>query len=214
MVYPFKGGPIVTSAHFFQRQYPAPVRPLTVVPVRWCAVAPCGAGWRRLCPRAGVLGKRAQTRTLCGFRPRTAATIPRGDTQREMKERNLRRKTEKRAKCRPPTHRPPTLRVEANDSFQRHFSPSCNFQSVAWKFDDSARSLVRKICLKHWCLCVLRTLPLSLSLTCSVVDGRRFRPTSGHPEFISVFIMLVQQQSEPSVEERNLLSGANKFSSC
>ena len=33
--------------------------------------------------------------------------------------------------------------VEANDSFQRQFSPSCNFQNVVWKFDDSARSLVR-----------------------------------------------------------------------
>ena len=45
-------------------------------------------------------------------------------------------------------------------------------------FDDSARSPVRKIfILKHWCLCVLRTLPLSLSLTCTVVGGRRFRPS-------------------------------------
>ena len=31
--------------------------------------------------------------------------------------------------------------------------------------------------LKNWCLCVLRTLPLSLSLTRTVVGGRRLRPT-------------------------------------
>ena len=37
--------------------------------------------------------------------------------------------------------------------------------------------------VKHWCLCVLRTLPLALFLTCTVFGGRRFRPTSGHLEF-------------------------------
>ena len=97
--------------------------------------------------------------------------------------------------------------VEANDSFQRQFSPSCNFQNVVWKFVDSARSLVRMIFfLKYWCLCVLRTLRLSLSLTCTVVggrrfrssvavvDGRRYRPTSGHLQSTSMFIVLVQQQ--------------------
>ena len=35
--------------------------------------------------------------------------------------------------------------VEANNSFQRQFSPSCNFQNIVWKFVDSARSLVRNI---------------------------------------------------------------------
>ena len=40
----------------------------------------------------------------------------------------------------------------------------------------------------------------------AVVDGRRFRPTSGHLEFISMFIMLVQQQSEPLVEEWNTMT--------
>ena len=40
----------------------------------------------------------------------------------------------------------------------------------------------------------------------AVVDGRRFRPTSGHLEFISMFIMLVQQQSEPLVEEWNIMT--------
>ena len=83
--------------------------------------------------------------------------------------------------------------VEINDNFQRQFSPSCSFQNVVWEFDDFARNFVRNIFVqKHWGLCVLRTLPLSLSLTCSVVHGRRFWPTSGHLEFIFAFIMLVQ----------------------
>ena len=43
--------------------------------------------------------------------------------------------------------------VEANDSFR----PSCNFQNVVWKFDDSACSLA---------------LSLSLSLKRTVVGGR------------------------------------------
>ena len=70
----------------------------------------------------------------------------------------------------------------------------------------------------RWCLCVLRTLLLSLSLTwtvvgerrfrpsVAVVDGRRFRPISGHLKFISMSIMLVQQRSEPLVEEWNMLT--------
>ena len=65
---------------------------------------------------------------------------------------------------------------------------------------------------------MLRTLPLSLSLTWTVVGGRRFRPsvavedgsrcrpTSGHMKFISMFIMLVQQRSEPLVEEMKMLT--------
>ena len=61
--------------------------------------------------------------------------------------------------------------------------------------------------LMHWCLHVLRTLLLvALSLTWTVVGGRRFRLTSGHLEFISMSIMLVQQQSEPLVEELNMLT--------
>ena len=57
---------------------------------------------------------------------------------------------------------------------------------------------------------VLRTLTLWLCLTCTVVGGRRFRTTSGHLESTSVFLMLAQQQPQPSVEERNLLSGAKQ----
>ena len=118
--------------------------------------------------------------------------------------------------------------VEANDSFQRQFS-------VVWQFDDSARSLVKKIFIFGVLVSfVLRTLTLSLSLSlsCTVIGGRRFRPsvavveghgfrpTSGHLELISMFMMLIQQQSEPladewnmleTIEERNLLSGENKI---
>ena len=64
----------------------------------------------------------------------------------------------------------------------------------------------RFLFLKHWCLCVLRTLPLSLSLTCTVVGGRRFRPTSGHLESTSLFILMAQQQSVPLVEEWHMLT--------
>ena len=35
--------------------------------------------------------------------------------------------------------------VEANDEFQRQFSPSCSFSKVVGETDDSACSLVRKI---------------------------------------------------------------------
>ena len=117
--------------------------------------------------------------------------------------------------------------VEANDSFQRQFSPSCNFQNVVWKFVDSARSLVRNsFFLEHWCLSVLRTLPLSLSLALSLSLShmyrgwwasfsaqcccrgwaRSFQPTSEHLESTSMFPMLIQQQSEPSVEDWNMLT--------
>ena len=48
----------------------------------------------------------------------------------------------------------------------------------------------RFLFLMNWCLCVLRTLLLvALFLTWTVVGGRRFRPTSGHLEFISMSIM-------------------------
>ena len=61
----------------------------------------------------------------------------------------------------------------------------------------------RFLFLINWCLCVMRTLLLvTLSLTWTVVDGRRFRPsvavvdgrrfqpTSGHLECISMSIMI------------------------
>ena len=48
----------------------------------------------------------------------------------------------------------------------------------------------------------------------AVVDGRRFRSTSGHLEFTSMSIVIgtvtFWQPSELSVEERNLLSSANQ----
>ena len=66
---------------------------------------------------------------------------------------------------------------------------------------------------------MLRVLPLSRSLShvpwlvgvvfgpsVAVVVGRRFRPTLGHLQSTSMFIMLVQQQSEPLVEEWNMLT--------
>ena len=72
--------------------------------------------------------------------------------------------------------------------------------------------------LMHWCLCVLRTLPLSLSLTWTVVGWASF---SAH---LSCWYSNDQnhwsrsgtcwQPSELSVEVRNLLSGANRFSPC
>ena len=47
-----------------------------------------------------------------------------------------------------------------------------------------------------------------------MVGGRRFRPTFGHLEFISMSIVIgtatMWQPSELSVEERNLLSSANQ----
>ena len=70
---------------------------------------------------------------------------------------------------------------------------------------------------------MLRTLPVSLSLTCTVVGGRRFRPKcccrdwasfsaiSGHLECISMCVVLVQQQAEPMVEEWNLLTTIRIF---
>ena len=47
---------------------------------------------------------------------------------------------------------------------------------------------------------------LSLSPTCTVVGGRRFQPTSGHLDSISVSVLLVQQQTEPLVEESKVLT--------
>ena len=67
-------------------------------------------------------------------------------------------------------------------------------------------------------LCCERCPCRSLSLTCTVVggrrsrpnvavvDGRRFRPTSEHLESTSMFLMLIQQQSEPLVEDWNMLT--------
>ena len=49
----------------------------------------------------------------------------------------------------------------------------------------------RFLFLMNWCHRVLRTLLLvALFLTWTVVGGRRFRPTSGHLEFISMSIMI------------------------
>ena len=48
----------------------------------------------------------------------------------------------------------------------------------------------------------------------AVVNGRRFRPTFGHLEFISVSIVIgtttIWQPSQLSAEDRNLLSSANQ----
>ena len=103
------------------------------------------------------------------------------------------------------------------------FNVSCHLRAMfQMSFENSmilpAALSGRLLLLKHWCLCVLRTLPLSLSLTCTVVggcrsrpsvavvDGRRFRSTSGHLESTSVFVMMAQQQSVPLVEMRNMLT--------
>ena len=47
-----------------------------------------------------------------------------------------------------------------------------------------------------------------------MVGGRRFRPTHGHLEFVSMSIVIgpatIWRPSELSVEERNLLSSANQ----
>ena len=138
-------------------------------------------------------------------------------------------------------HIPPPLLLPPCWS-KRQFSTSVftfvQFSNVFWNSMILPAALSgRFLFVKHWCLCVLRTLPLSLSRTCAVVGGRRFRPsvavvdgcrfrpTSGRPESTSMIIIMSQQQSVPlveecwqpselSVEERNLLSGANKFSSC
>ena len=45
------------------------------------------------------------------------------------------------------------------------------------------------LCLKHFCLSVLRTLPFFRSLShVPWLMGRRFRPTSGHLESTSMFV--------------------------
>ena len=61
------------------------------------------------------------------------------------------------------------------------------------------------------CPLLSRTLPVSLSLKRSLVGGRHFRSNFGHLEFMYFW---VHQPSELSVEERNVLSSANKFPSC
>ena len=61
------------------------------------------------------------------------------------------------------------------------------------------------------CLLLSRTLPVSLSLKRTSVGGRRFRHNFGHQELM---YFLLREPSELSVEERNLLSSANKFPSC
>ena len=136
-----------------------------------------------------------------------------------------------------PPSPPPSL-LKQTTVFIVSFHLCAIFQNVFWKFDDSARSLVRKIfiCEALVSLRVANAALVALSHMCrgcgrrfrpsvAVVDGCRFRPTSGRPESTSMIIIMAQQQSVPlveecwqpselSVEERNLLSGANKFSSC
>ena len=60
--------------------------------------------------------------------------------------------------------------VEANDSFQRQFSPPCIFQTVVWKFVASARSLVRNIfifeVLVSFCVANAALVALSFSGCC------------------------------------------------
>ena len=106
---------------------------------------------------------------------------------------------------------------EANDSFQRQFSHSCNFSKCRLKnFDDSARSFVREIFVLG-ALVSLRVAGAAFVALSRMYRGwwaSFFRPTSGHLESTSMLIMNAQQPSELSVEERNLLSDANHFSSC
>ena len=73
------------------------------------------------------------------------------------------------------------------------------------------------------CLLWSRTLPVSLSLERALVGGRRFRSNVAAVDgrrFRAQFERLkfmyfgVQQPSELSVEERNLLSSAIEFPSC
>ena len=99
--------------------------------------------------------------------------------------------------------------LKQKDSSQRQFSPSCNFQKSRWEFDDSARSLVRKIVFVSGVLVsfVLRTLTLWLSL--SLMHRGWWASVSAHfwtPGTFSGFVMLTQQQSEPLVEEWKMLT--------
>ena len=119
--------------------------------------------------------------------------------------------------------------VQANDSFQRQFSPSCS--AIFQKSLENSMILPaalpgRFLFLMNWCLCLLRTLLLvALSLTWTVVGGRRFRPTSGHLEFISMSVMIgtatirtigrrveyFDSHQKYRSRRRNLLSSANQF---
>ena len=87
--------------------------------------------------------------------------------------------------------------VQANDSLQRQFTFHAKFQKCHVKFDAvSALSLVqgystfssvqRTIVVYSYlerCLCVSRTLPLSLSNTAAVLSGCRLRPNFGRMTF-------------------------------
>ena len=46
----------------------------------------------------------------------------------------------------------------------------------------------------------------SFSAECCCRGGHRFQPNFGHLELISPFLVLIQQQSEPLVEEQNMLT--------
>ena len=62
----------------------------------------------------------------------------------------------------------------------------------------------RFLFLMNWCLCVLRMLLLvAPSLTWTVVGGRRFRPLLDIWNLFLCLLWMVQQQSEPLVEELN-----------
>ena len=90
--------------------------------------------------------------------------------------------------------------VEANDNFQRQFPPSCNFSKcrlkIRWFCPQPCPDFF--LCTGVFACC--ERCCLSPSLTCTVVggrrvrpifaveDGRRFRHTSGHLEFISMSI--------------------------
>ena len=86
--------------------------------------------------------------------------------------------------------------VEANDSFQRQFSPSCNFQNVLWKFVDSARSLVRKILifgvLVSFCVANAALVALSLSHVPWLVG---VVSTSGHLDHANALFCTARQLS-------------------
>ena len=70
-------------------------------------------------------------------------------------------------------------------------------------------------CLKFLRTGVVNAVPVvALFLTWTVVGGRRFRPSVGHLEFMSLSVGIgtatIWRPSELSVEERNRLSSANQ----
>ena len=112
--------------------------------------------------------------------------------------------------------------VEFKNDIHGLLSDACTLDACCVTNDLLRRSLARLFVI-DCCLLLSRTLPVSLSLKrtlvgwrrfrskVAVVSGRRFRPNFGHLEFMYFWR---QQPSEFSVEERTLLSSANKFLSC